>query len=133
MKKYSSVHNLNSDLGLGKVSKLLWIILNFINNKLPLVKKRSCSVVKFSPTLTEADWSILDKKMSPSRALSDLFLSKIEWKEIKNELGSLRVFDSGAGDGKYAQRINDFSGGISSGKPEQVLKNSGKYEMMAGK
>jgi len=114
MKKYSSIHNLNSDIGLGMISKLLWIILNYINNKLPLTKVKRFDVLKFSPNMVESDWSSIDKKMSPSRALSDLFLSKIEWTKIKSEIGAIHIFDTGAGDGKYGEKINTFSGGISS-------------------
>ena len=113
MIKNSSMHNLNADNGLSKSKKIVWLLLNFINNKLLPNRSSGLCVKNFCPKLDEEDWGKIHEKSSPGRALSDLFWSKLDWKAIKSELGSVNVFDTGAGSGGYALKLNDFAGGIS--------------------
>lgn len=67
----------------------------------------------FCPELDEEDWGNIHVKSSPSRALSDLFWLKLDWEAVKSELGSINVFDTGAGKGGYALKLNGFAKGIS--------------------
>ena len=69
--------------------------------------------MNFCPKIDEENWDKIHIKYSPSRALSDLFWQKLDWKVIKSELGNINIFDTGAGKGEYALKLNDFAEGIS--------------------
>jgi hypothetical protein len=112
MKDNSSIHNLNADKNLGMFGKALWMLVNFMNNNYVPNRSGDLSIKDFSPELDEKDWEKIAVESSPSRALSDLFWLKLDWKAIKSELGNINVFDTGAGRGEYALRLNEFAGGI---------------------
>lgn len=109
----TSIHNLNADNGLSKIGKAVWMLLNLINNNYFPDRSKELCVDNFCPELDDEDWQKINIKSTPSRSLSDLFWLKIDWKTIKSELGSINVFDTGAGDGGYALKLNDFAEGIS--------------------
>jgi len=113
MKTHSSIHNLNADEGLSKIEKVMWLLLNFINNNYFPNKCGQLSIKNFCPEISDNDWERIHIKSSPSRSLSDLFWLNIDWKAIKSELGSINIFDTGAGKGDYALKINEFANGIS--------------------
>lgn len=69
-------------------------------------------MMSFCPEIDEEDWEKIESKSSPSRALSDLFWLKLDWKAVKSEIGSINIFDAGAGKGGYALKLNDFAEGI---------------------
>ena len=53
----------------------------------------------------------LDKvsyKHSPMRFLSDLFWMSLPWKNIINNLGSLKILEIGSGTGKYGEFLNNL-------------------------
>ena len=110
----SSVHSINSDRDLNLLWKVVWILLNFINNNLWSFKSFNYSIYSFTPNITKADLARLDAKSSPPRALSDLFWMKIDYKKVRLELGEINVFDTGTGSGSKALKIESYAGGISS-------------------
>jgi hypothetical protein len=113
MKTSSSIHNINADEGLGKTGKIIWILVNLINNNYCPTKCGELCIKNFCPEIKEKDWERIYKKSSPSRSLSDLFWLNIDWEAIKSELGDINIFDTGAGNGGYSLKINDFAKGIS--------------------
>lgn len=115
MNTSSSIHNINSDRGLNKTEKIMWFLLNYLNNKyFPNKHNESEMCIKnFCPEINESDWKMIYIKSSPSRSLSNLFWLNIDWESIKSELGNINVFDTGTGNGEYALKINNFAGGIS--------------------
>ena len=113
MKTNSSIHNINSDKGLGLSGKRVWILLNFLNNNYFPNRSKELCIMNFCPEIDEENWEKIHIKSSPSRALSDLFWQKLDWKVVKAELGNINIFDTGAGKGEYALKLNDFAEGIS--------------------
>jgi len=113
LKTNTSIHNLNADKKLSISGKVFWILLNYVNNYYFPNKANSMCINNFCPKIDDEDWEKIQIKSSPSRALSDLFWLKLDWEAIKSELGSVNVFDTGAGKGGYALKINDFAKGIS--------------------
>ena len=89
------------------------MLLNFIKNNYRPNRNGGLCIKCFCPELDEEDWGNIHVKSSPSRALSDLFWIKVDWKAIKSELGSINVFDTGTGKGGYALKLNEFARGIS--------------------
>jgi len=112
--KSSSFHKINADKGLGLFSKISWFVINFVVNH--FFPNRSGDLVKvdFSPKLNKGDWKDLNLNNSPSRILSDLFWKKIDWDSVGSELNSINIFDIGTGDGKYALKLSQYSGGVKS-------------------
>lgn len=104
----SSIHSLNSDkFKINFFKRILWFIFNIINNNIP--SNVNIDTRHFSPKVSKEDWEKIHPKSSPSRALSDLFWLKIQWEKIEKELGNINVVDTGCGNGKYFNIINDFS------------------------
>lgn len=114
MNKNSSIHGLNADKPLGIVRKMLWLLLNFINNHYCPNKAKGYARKNFEATIAESDWEKLSLEFSPARVLSDLFWMKLDWQSIKQELGEINIFDTGTGKGYYSLTLNDFAGGINS-------------------
>ena len=113
--KSSSFHLLSADKNLSILEKISWFILNFVSNNLPPkipFDKEIINIKNFKPKLFDKDWVALEKTVSPSRMLCDLFWKKLNWKIIKKELNQINVFDTGCGQGKYGLIINNFSEGI---------------------
>ena len=54
----------------------------------------------------------IDPRASPSRILSDLFWKTLPWNHISQELGSLHVFDTGCGSGRYGSYLDTISHGL---------------------
>lgn len=114
MRTSSSRHTLNADNKLSKSGKMLWILQNLFNNYYYPYKISDLCIKNFCPEIEKTDWDKIHIKSSPSRSLSDMFWMKMDWKTIKSELGSINIFDTGAGTGGYALKINDFAKGITS-------------------
>jgi hypothetical protein len=113
MKINTSIHNLNADNKLSKSGKILWILLNLINNKYFPSRARGLCIKDFCAEIDEKEFGQHHLNLSPCRALSYLFLLKVDWKLIKSELDTINVFDTGAGKGDAAIKLNDFAKGIS--------------------
>lgn len=112
--KSSSVHQLNADVQLTHLEKKLWFYVNYLNNKNWFKITPSNFLYQFSPKILESDFEI-EGTPSPSRFLSNLFWSKINWEAVRLELNNeIHVFDIGCGKGAYSLLINEYSGGITS-------------------
>jgi hypothetical protein len=109
--KSTSIHNLNADRGLNFFNKLLYLFFNFINNLFPnLGVSPEMEISNFVVSDLDKFWPKLSPKSSVGRKLSDLFWMTLPWAEIKNELGEIRIFDTGCGSGNYGLRIEEASG-----------------------
>ena len=114
-KKYnSSIHSINSDKDIGLFLKVVWMLLNYVNNSLFSLKAFNYYIHNFNPNITKADLIRLNPTSSPSRALSDLFWMKIDYEKIHIELEEINVFETGAGSGSLGPKIDSYAGGISS-------------------
>lgn len=113
MRTSSSFHHLNSDNQHSLSGKLIWRFLNLANNNCFPNRSKGLCVKNFCPEIGEKDWERINTKSTPSRALSDLFWLNLDWEAIRSELGNINIFDTGAGRGGYALKLNDFAGGIS--------------------
>ena len=117
--KSSSFYLLSADFKLSITKKIYWFFFNFINNNLPPKFPFNTDFIKiknFKPKLFEEDWTILEKNVSPSRMLCDLFWKKLNWNLLKKELREINIFDTGCGKGKYGLILNKFAKGIDSYK-----------------
>lgn len=110
----SSIHRLNADTGLGKVERVLWWGANWINNNYRPNNAPDLLRQQFQPVLNHSDLEGEQRKQSPSRLMSNLFLEQFDWANVRSELGDIHVFDSGCGRGTLAARINALVGGFSS-------------------
>lgn len=108
---------LNGDRKLNFIEKILWLLLNFLNNNIipknPNYEKYKF-IKKFSPQIEEEDISSLLNGNSPSRTICNLFWKKLNWQSIKRQLGEINIFDTGCGAGDYGIMLNNFSNGIES-------------------
>ena len=117
--KSSSFYLLSADFRLPFKKKIYWFFFNFINNNLPPKFPFNTDFIKiknFRPKLFEEDWNVLEKNVSPSRMLCDLFWKKLNWNLLKKELSEINIFDTGCGEGKYGLILNNFAKGIDSYK-----------------
>ena len=103
------------------IEKIIWLILNFLNNNLPpkyFDSKKlfypNTKVKIFTKNIRKIDWLKISRESTPSRMFCDLFWLKLNWKAIKSELGNINIFDTGCGDGNYGIKINEFASGINS-------------------
>lgn len=109
----TSVHCLNADDRLNKVNRLLWFILNYLNNNFFSNAKDPALITRdFIADISEANWSQTDIKSSPSRKLSDLFWLQLPWGLIRSELGEINIFDTGCGSGNYGVKLQSYSKNI---------------------
>lgn len=111
--KSTSVHNLNADRGLNIFKKPIYLFLNFINNLFPYQSVDKRIVFKSFGNLSwRKEWDKTYQTSSVGRRLSDLFWRTLPWKEIKEGLGEIHIFDTGCGSGNYGVRLFDASAGI---------------------
>ena len=112
MRKSSSIHSLNADRGLSKLDRLMWMLYNFINNRMPQhnVDKRILTR-DFTVIDIEKNWSQIDALSSPARRLSDYFWLQLPWQIISAELGGgVRAIEIGCGSGRYGGLLRDYLG-----------------------
>ncbi len=109
----SSVHRWNSDEGLTHLQKVLWTLLNVVNNSwYPNVRDHHLAVRDFEPDLSEEYWiQCHGGTASPSRTLANLFLMQLPWEQIQSELRYVNVLDVGCGSGNNGSRLQSWSGG----------------------
>ncbi|MGH0032250.1 MAG: hypothetical protein ACQGVC_20860 [Myxococcota bacterium] len=108
----TSFHQLNADRGLSAPGKAAYFALNWLRNQWrPAAADPSLVQCSFRCELDDADWARLGTGTTPTRRLSDLFWLKLPWSDIERELGTIQVFDTGCGDGRYATKLDDYSGG----------------------
>ena len=111
--KSTSLHNLNADKKLGWLNKKLWFRINSLNNNL-FPDKFLFQLVQeqFIADVSGKNWNLLGIRESPPRKLSNLFWLQLPWNRIKEELREINVFDTGCGDGKYAELLSLYSGNV---------------------
>ena len=116
-KKSTSIHNLNSDKGLNRLQKLLYVLLNLANNMFPntcvdkALEIRDFTCKDLRKVWKRLDYEIFPPRMitTPTRKLSDLFWLKLPWDKIKEELSDIHILDTGCGSGDYGRILIDFS------------------------
>ena len=112
MSKSTSFHQFSADKGLNRLEKPVWKLLNTININFFPNSSADLDIRNFSPVINPQDWEISNLKASPGRTLSNLFWHKVDWPKVKEAIGGIKIFDSGAGSGNYGLRINEFAGGV---------------------
>ena len=106
----TSIHSLNADEKLSKANRFLWFGLNCLNNNFFSNAKDPALITRdFIADISEANWSQIDIKSSPSRKLSDLFWLQLPWGLIRSELGEINIFDTGCGSGDYGVKLQSYS------------------------
>lgn len=110
MKHSTSIYNLNADKGLRKSQKVLYLLLNWVNNSwFPNKAEKNLIIRNFVADISEEDWNQLHVKSSPARKLSELFWLKLPWHLIQEELVQISALDTGCGSGNYGVILKSFS------------------------
>ena len=93
------MHKWSSDSGLNHLQKILWMILNWVNNHwFPNWMDSNLSKGCFYPVVNKHSWNATYETMtSPSRTLAKIFMLQLPWREICLELGDIHVLDIGCG------------------------------------
>ncbi len=108
--KTTSIHILNADSGLNILLKILYILLNKLNNLLPNFKiDESLEIRNFKENNLEKNWSKLDITASPGRKMCQLFWINLPWNLINKELNEINILDIGCGLGNYGPKFVNFS------------------------
>jgi len=126
----SSLHKWNSDTGLNHFEKMLWMILNWINNHwFPTWTDSNLSIGYFNPVVTKDSWDATYETMtSPSRTLAKIFMLQLPWQEIRAELGDIHVLDIGCGSGNNGVRLQRWSGNMVSTYVGMDLKRHNNWK-----
>ena len=110
--KSTSIHSLNADKGLNFFEKILYLILNIINNMFPYTFLDSrLKVCPYQDPQWASEMDDTYATSSVGRRLSDVFWRTLPWTEIEEELGEIHIFDTGCGHGNYGKRLLEASGG----------------------
>lgn len=139
----TSLHRLNADRGLSFIQKILWLVFNFKNNRMPSINLDQGLKLK---AMTYNDnmifWSSTDTTSSPARYLSDSFWLSLPWQEIAKELNySARVMEVGCGNGRYGEILHKCLGnalisyvGIDVKKNQEwsILQQNPKFKFVVG-
>ena len=130
----SSVHLWNCDDGLSHLQKVLWMLLNFLNNSwFPNVRNRDLTVCDFKPDLSDEYWTQCHGgTASPSRTLANLFLMQLPWDQIQSELRHINILDVGCGSGNNGPRLQSWSGGRVSGYSGVDVREHSNWKGVAG-
>lgn len=113
MRKTTTWNLLSGDFVPGKLRPLyapIYALVNGLHNSHPYeqlddrleVRDFACDLEKYGSQFT-AD-------TTPSRLLCNLFWHELPWAKIKQELGEIRVLDSGCGAGNYGATLMEWSG-----------------------
>lgn len=108
----SSFHILNADAELPLPLKIIFRILNQMNNSFPNNKLDKYLEIK-NLNIDKNDLKSLLSKMqtifSPARKLSDLFWFNLPWNKIKDELKEINILEIGCSNGLYVEKFMEFS------------------------
>jgi len=128
MQLKSSINHISGDnlRELLPLKWIYWLLINIFNNNLR-PKKPDFNKYKFIEKfkISSTDLKNIEKKefSSPSRVLCNLFWEKINWENVKNEIGELNILDTGCGDGTYSLKLNRYAKGINSYRGIDLIKN----------
>ncbi len=108
----TSIHSLNADRGLSHLEKFLYLVLNWVNNLFPYSNlDERISIRFFDDRNWERELTHTYESSSVGRRLSDIYWRTLPWQAIEEELGQIHILDTGCGQGNYATRLLDASGG----------------------
>jgi len=108
----TSFNRLSGDRGMRRPQQQLYFLLNRLNNLFPLTNlDMGMDIRDFRCGEIEARLLQFPITTSPSRLLSDLFWMQLPWARIKQELGEIRILDTGCGSGDYGCKLVEWSGG----------------------
>ena len=107
--KSTSIHFINGDRPLDETERVLYFLLNYVNNK------TTSPDVKVENFVLEEEkfnnfWNELEGVPSPSRTMSDMFWMNLPWQDMKKDLGEINILDIGCGKGNYCKKLYDWSG-----------------------
>lgn len=106
----TSIHRLNADRPLGYLGKFAYLALNWLNNRFPRWRVDPHLATRdFRCSNLATRWPEMQRGLSPSRTLSDLFWLTLPWKRICEELGAIHILDVGCGDGQYGSQLISWS------------------------
>jgi len=109
-KKSTSIHGINADYRIGGVKKVLYLVLNRLNNSFPFLWADKKVIYRdFKCEDLKEQWEKVPAESTPARKLCDLFRIKLPWQNIRTELGEIHVLDCGCGSGRYGERLLDYS------------------------
>jgi SAM-dependent methyltransferase len=109
-KKSTSIHQINADSRMSRVEKVLYMVLNRVNNTFPYLNADKKIVYRdFKCEDLKEQWENVPPQSTPARKLCDLFFIKLPWKHIQTELGEMHVLDCGCGSGRYGERLLQYS------------------------
>lgn len=107
--KRSATNTVNADMKTTIPGKLWWFLSNFFNILNPPGNSSHLSTFPFNTEISDHDFANIDLSLSPPRALSDIFLTKLKWDSLQRELNGIRIFDTGCGNGAYSRILIDAS------------------------
>jgi hypothetical protein len=112
MKKTSSIHSLNSDNGLSMLNRIIWLIINFLNNLFSKVKIDSGLRLKNAREFEIGKFFFSNAQLySPARYVSNKFWSSLPWADISSILNKeVNALEVGCGSGEYGRLIKKYLG-----------------------
>jgi hypothetical protein len=107
----TSFHGINADKPLPAYKKALYLFLNYWNNSFAYRRlDPRLNIKDFDAKDFKKTWYKIPETSSPSRRLSDMFWMSLPWADIQENLGSIRILDTGCGSGKYGDNLTEWSG-----------------------
>jgi len=108
--KTTSIHILNADRGLNIPLKILYFLINMLNNLLPYYKiERNVETRNFKEENLKKNWNKCIITYSPIRKITEFFWLNLPWDSIKRELNEINVLDIGCGLGNCGHSFVEFS------------------------
>ena len=99
--KSSSFININGDIRHNKLSILIYIIINLLQNIYYSLFFKKFKFINFNPKNKKYNFN---DQQSISRKLCGVFWSNIDWKKITLHIGKLNINEIGCGDGQYFKK-----------------------------
>lgn len=114
-RKSTSLHTLTGDHGFRAWRLpifLLYRLLNRLNNARPDAGlDPALEIGPFRCGVPEELLGRCAPTDSPTRKLCNVFWMQLPWEALQRELGAIHTLDVGCGDGRYYERLRDWSGG----------------------
>jgi 2-polyprenyl-3-methyl-5-hydroxy-6-metoxy-1,4-benzoquinol methylase len=99
--------NVNSDTDKSFISRIIWLVENFIRNLNRTLVRGGKVIVLSNDFINIKNSDVLKRLSTPSRCLSDMFWHSLPWDDIKIILGGkIDVLDLGCGSGLYGKEID---------------------------